>query len=334
MQKYTGKDFYKLFGISQKATIDEIKSAYRKLAKIYHPDTNKGNKSAEDKFKELKEAYEILSDPKKRKQYNIANGFFDQEAPNRSTQAKAQAHQAYQKEKETVEKNRDPKSFSEIFDGLWSKKAEKPKAQKGSDITIDVEVTTDEALNGAIKQINIMYLNTCSKCGNNPDPKCTLCGGTQEVPRQDKVKVKIPPKVKTGTKIRIKGEGNKGKNGGENGDLFLIIKVKKIDKFTYNGLDILYELPITASEAALGATITIPAKDEGNIVIKIPPETSSGQKLKITGEGLKNEKTGQKGDLLVTIKIQMPKNMTLKEKDLYKELAMVREFNPREKKNG
>lgn len=331
MKNYIGKDFYKLFGISPDAKPEEIKAAYRKMAKIYHPDTNKGNKVSEDKFKELNEAYEVLADEKKRKHYDIANGFFAKTAPNSSNQAKAQAKQAYTKEKETVEKKEKP--FSDILEGFWKKEPQRQKPQKGSDITIDVEVTPEEALNGTIKQVNIMYLNTCPKCNNTNDKTCVLCAGTNEVPRQEKVRVKIPPKVKTGTKIRIKNEGNKGKYGGENGDLFLIVQVSKIDKFVYNGLDILYELPLTPTEAALGATISIPIKD-GNIVIKIPAETSSGQKLKMTGEGIKDNKTGKKGDLIVTLKIQIPKKLSQKEKDLYKELAKQRDFNPREKKNG
>lgn len=333
MKNYPQKDFYKLLGVSPEATVDEIKSAFRKLAKIYHPDTNKGNKASEEKFKELTEAYEVLSDEKKRKQYNIAKGHFSYEGPNNSPQAKAQAKQAYTREKETVEKSKNQTAFSDILEGFWKGAPKKNAPKKGADITIDVEVNPEEALNGTIKQVNIMYVSTCPKCTESVDKSCPLCGGTTQVPRHEKVKVKIPPRVKTGTKIRIKGEGNKGKNGGENGDLFLIMKVKKIDKFTYQGLDMLYELPITPSEAALGTTVNIPTKD-GNIVIKIPPETSSGQKLKIAGEGIKNEKTKQKGDLLVTIKIQIPKNLTMKEKDLYKELEMVRNFNPREKQNG
>ncbi|MEI8377163.1 MAG: DnaJ C-terminal domain-containing protein [bacterium] len=333
MKNYIGKDFYKLFGISHEAKPDEIKAAYRKMAKIYHPDTNKGNKVSEDKFKELNEAYEILIDEKKRKLYNIANGFFTKETmPKTSYQAKAQAKQAYTKEKETVEK-KDQKPFSDILDGFWKKEAQKPIPKKGSDITIDVEVTPEEALNGAIKQVNIMYMNSCPKCINIKDKDCVLCAGTNEVPRQEKVRVKIPPKVKSGTKIRIKNEGNRGKNGGENGDLFLIIQVSKMEKFNYNGLDILYELALTPTEAALGATISIPIKD-GNIVMKIPAETSSGQKLKMTGEGIKDNKTGKKGDLIVTLKIQIPKRLSQKEKDLYKELAKQRDFNPREKKNA
>ena len=333
MKNYIGKDFYKLFGISLEASQDEIKTAYRKMAKIYHPDTNKGNKASEDKFKELNEAYEVLTDEKKRKHYNIANGFFSKDsAPNTSSHAKAQAKQAYTKEKETVEK-KDQAPFSDILEGFWRKSPQKPQAKKGSDITIDVEVTPEEALNGTIKQVNIMYLNSCPKCTNIKDKNCVLCAGTSEVPRQEKVRVKIPPKVKTGIKIRIKNEGNKGTNGGENGDLFLIVQVSKMDKFNYNGLDILYELALTPTEAALGATISIPIKD-GNIVMKIPAETSSGQKLKMTGEGIKDHKTGKKGDLIITLKIQMPKKLSPKEKELYKELAKQREFNPREKKNA
>jgi len=333
MKNYIGKDFYKLFGISMDANFEEIKAAYRKMAKIYHPDTNKGNKVSEEKFKELNEAYEVLADEKKRKHYNIANGFFAKDAsPNNSFQAKAQAKQAYTKEKETVEK-KEPAPFSDILEGFWKKEPQKPQSKKGSDITIDVEVTPEEALNGTIKQVNIMYLNSCPKCTNIKDKNCVLCAGTNEVPRQEKVRVKIPQKVRAGTKIRIKNEGNKGKNGGENGDLFLIVQVSKMDKFNYNGLDILYELALTPTEAALGATISIPIKD-GNIVMKIPAETSSGQKLKMTGEGIKDQKTGKRGDLIITLKIQMPKKLSQKEKDLYKELAKQRDFNPREKKNA
>lgn len=334
MKKYMGKDFYKLLGISPDAEMDSIKSAYRKLAKVYHPDANKGNKASEDKFKELTEAYEILCDEKKRKQYDILNGFFnaDKTSSNQSKQAvKAQAKKAYQEEKEIVE-GKSQKPFSDILDGFWKKNPSKPQPQKGSDITIDVEVTPEEALKGVIKQINIMYLQTCPKCSKSPAPDCVLCGGTNEIPKQEKVKVKIPPKVQNGTKIRIKKEGNKGKYGGENGDLYLIIKLQRAEKFTYNGSDILYELPVTPSEAALGATADIQLKD-GNLVVKIPPETSSGQKLKISGQGLKDSK-GTKGDLIITLKIVVPKKLSPKEKDLYKELASQRKFNPREQKNG
>lgn len=341
MKNYIGKDFYKLFGISPEATIEEIKSAYRKLAKLYHPDTNKGNKVSEQKFKELTEAYDVLCDEKIRKQYDIANGFFKTgQTKQASNQTKAQAKQAYNKEKEIVEgKGQAP--FSDILEGFWKKNSStekkantplKKSPQKGSDITLDVELTPEEALNGAVKQINIMYLNACPKCYGTGGAECVLCRGTNDVPKQDKVKVKIPAGVKTGTKVRIKNEGNRGRNGGVNGDLILIVKLKKAEKFVYSGTDILYELPITPSEAALGATINIPVPD-GNIVIKIPPETSSGQKLKMAGQGIKDSK-GKKGDLIVTIKIQMPKGLSAKEKELYKELSEQRAFNPREKKNA
>lgn len=342
MKNYTGKDFYKLFGISSEAGIDEIKSAYRRLAKLYHPDTNKGNKASEHKFKELAEAYDVLCDEKKRRQYDIANGFFKMgQQKQASGHAKAQAKQAYKKEKETVE-SKGQKPFSDILDGFWKKnpsasaekKSPPPKKtpQAGSDITLDVELTPDEASNGVVKQINIMYVNSCPKCGGTSQADCALCRGTNDVPKYEKVKVKIPAGVKEGTKVRIKNEGNRGRNGGVNGDLILIVRMKKSEKFVYNGNDILFELPVTPSEAALGATIDIPVSD-GNIIIKIPPETSSGQKLKMTGQGRKDSK-GKKGDFIVTVKIQVPKGLSPKEKELYKELSEQRTFNPREKKNA
>ena len=338
MKNYIGKDFYKLLGISPESDTNEIKSAYRKLAKLYHPDTNKGNKVSEQKFKELTEAYDILCDEKKRTKYDIANGFFKKNNfKNASNQAKAQAKQAYEKEKEIVE-GKGAKPFSDILDGLWKKNsseekksAPKKSPKRGNDITLDVELTPEEALKGVVKQVNIMYVNAC-KCGGKEGTNCSLCRGTNDVPKQEKVSVKIPAGVKEGTKVRIKNEGNRGRDGGANGDLILIVKMKKSEKFVYNGNDILYELPVTPSEAALGATINIPVVD-GNIIIKIPPETSSGQKLKMAGQGKKGS-DGKKGDFIVTVKIQMPKKLSPKEKQLYKELSEQRTFNPREKKNA
>lgn len=328
LKSYIGKDFYKVLGISSKATADEIKTIYRKLARKYHPDLNKGNKASEAKFKEITEAYDVLSDEKKRRQYDLLNG---NPIPNVSKQTKKQAQKAYTENKKTTEK-KENKHFSDILDGFWKKDESKPtpKKERGSDITVDVDITPEEALNGTIKQINVLYTNICPKCNREKDTNCPICSGTNKIPKHTKLKVKIPPKVKENSKIRIQSEGNQGKNGGEKGDLFLIIHIKKEDKFIYKGNDILTTVSITPSEAALGSSIDIKTPDS-TIVMKIPAETSSGQKLKITGEGLKDTKTGKKGDLVVTLKIQIPKNLTQKEKELYEELAKQRKENIREK---
>ena len=332
MKNYIGKDFYKLLGISYDADIEQIKSAYRKLVKIYHPDANKGNKESAEKFKELKEAYEVLISPTKKKQYDVMNGFFKKNASQNSSlnQAKAQAKKAYSEDKKTTkneEKSPKNRSFSEIFDSFWTNSKLNPK--KGSDIFLDIELTSKEAEEGTVKQINILHLNPCPKCNGNANPDCILCGGTNEVPKHEKVRVKIPPRVKENMKIRIKHEGNKGQNGGKNGDLILKVKIKSNKNYIYQGNDILYTLPITPSEAALGATIKLPVEN-GDIVVKIPRETASGQKLKIANEGLRNPKNGKLGDMILTIKIVIPKNLSDKEKELYKELEAQRDFNPRE----
>ena len=334
MKNYIGKDFYKLLGISYDASIEQIKAAYRKLVKVHHPDANKGNKESAEKFKELQEAYEVLSSPEKKKQYDIMNGHFKK---NHSlNQAKAQAKKAYSEDKKTAQKDEkmDKKpSFSEIFEGFWS--SSKPPQKKGSDIFLDVELSSIEASEGVVKQINIIHQNPCPKCTEKLNPDCILCGGTNEVPKHEKVRVKIPPKVKENMKVRIKNEGNKGLNGGKNGDLILRVKIKSNKNYTYQGDDILYTLPVTPTEAALGASIKVPIEN-GDIVVKLPPETSSGQKLKMANEGLKNPENGKKGDMILTVKIVIPKNLSEKEKALYKELSAVREFNPRENevKNG
>ncbi len=341
------KDYYKILGISHSADKREIKKAYRHLARKYHPDVNPGNRICEDKFKEIGEAFHVLNDDKKRVQYDVLKGL-TRARPKSTEQKKSQTSKAYSG---TNEKPAD-KSFNMDFESVlkgftkkFSQKAkteskkqkpqggtQKPPPKKGEDISTEVNITITEAHNGTVRKVNILRTDTCPKCKGKRfinNSSCGNCSGKGEISNYKQLNVKIPSKVTEGSRIKIAGEGNKGINGGENGDLFLVVHIIKSAFFTFDGTNIYCEVPITPTEAALGAEIQIPSI-EGFINIKIPPETRSGQKFKLSGEGLPDPNSGKRGDQIATVKIEIPSNLTEKEKELYKELAKMRKFNPRE----
>ncbi|MEI7474930.1 MAG: DnaJ C-terminal domain-containing protein [bacterium] len=351
------KDYYKILGVNPNADVQDIKSAYRSLARKYHPDVNPGNKVSEQKFKDIGEAYDILSDKVKRKQFDILNGYYRtaEKTINQEQQKKKQTEEAYTKaeEKKTDSKQENyskdgKKTFNDVFndfvDGVFKtpptqqeetvKKAtyNAPPPKKGEDITADVIITLPEAHNGTVRKVNILHTETCNQCKGKRivnGSQCIVCQGKGEVSTHKKVNVRIPSNVKEGSKIRIPKEGNRGINGGDRGDLFLVVHIQKHSLFNVDGLTVTCEIPITPYEAALGAEINVPTI-EGHVNMKIPPETSSGQKFRLSNEGITDPKTNKKGDQLITVKIEIPKNLTPKEKELYAELAKVRKYNPRE----
>lgn len=335
------KNYYKILGIEQNADKKAMKKAYRQLARKFHPDINPGNRLYEDKFKEIGEAYSILIDDKKRLQYDILKGFIRTKSS--SEQAKKQASKAYSEKKGKPDFK--PKKTENNWENFFNKftksdKKQKPaykeppksEVKKGEDLTTEVILTITEAHNGTVRKVNILRTDLCPKCNGKKminSKACGNCSGKGEVSSHKKLNVKIPARVKHGSKIRITGEGNKGLHGGENGDLYLLVYIIKNSHFTFDGFHVRCELPITPTEAALGAEIQVPSID-GFINMRIPPETSAGQKFKLTGEGLPEPVSGKRGDQVVIIKIEMPSNLTEKEKELYKELANLRKFNPRE----
>lgn len=360
MQSYKNKDYYIILGIKPSATLKEIKSAYRLLARKYHPDVNKGNKLSEEKFKEIGEAYSVLSDEKKRKQYDLLKGYnrTPKKEDNINQQTKKSAKDAYSKKSDiniedenpkTTKKQNEEKSFNDVFneflDNIFNKNnfnnpppvQERPKPVpppkiKGDDITADITISIAEAHNGTTRKVNILHTDPCGQCKGSKfknGQTCIVCGGNGEISNHKKINVKIPPNVKEGSKIRIPYEGNKGKNGGQNGDLFLLVHIQKHSLFTFDKLNVLCEIPVTPTEAALGAEIEVPTID-GHVNMKIPPETQSGQKFRLQGEGIADSQSSKKGDQIVSVMINIPNNLSDKEKQLYQELARIRKFNPRE----
>ncbi len=352
MKNYYNKDFYKTLGLEATASESEIKSAYRRLARKYHPDVNK---DSIELFKSVKEAYDVLSNPQEKNRYDQIKGYntFGQQTN------KAQAKRAYSagdgkkryapppnatEKQKPSQQNTPPKEenketfskvFNDILEGLFTNEKgstqnkketkNKQKPEQGNDITMKVKISYMESLNGTNRKVNILHTEKCPNCQGKKfinGAICPFCKGRGEVSLHKKLNVRIPPNVTNDSKIRIANEGNKGLNGGKNGDLYLIIEVENDSFFKYEDNNVVCEIPITPFEAALGTIIEVPTL-EGKVSMKIPPLTSSGQKFRLAQEGLADSKTGIKGDQVVIIKIEMPKSLSLEEIQLYERLKTL-----------
>ena len=353
------RDYYEVLGVKRDATLDELKKTYRKLAKKHHPDVNPGNKQSEEKFKEISEAYMILSDPEKRKKYDQV-GF-----------------QAFEADFDRMyaQQGRPGQPFGgfggleDILGDLFTKKGRGRTYgfMRGEDLEYAMEVGFEEAARGFTTEITYGREVSCPDCGgsgtkqggakqpcyecggtgqkskgflNIPQPcprckgtgqlnanPCGRCHGNGKVTSHEKLKVRIPPGVDNGSRVKIKGKGNAGAMGGPSGDLYIVTRVRPHPWFERKGDDIHMELPLTVSEAALGAKVTVPTL-EGPTVLTVPPGTQCNQKLRLKGKGIVR-KEGIKGDQIVTIKIVVPKNLDDRSKQLLKEFADLNPSNPR-----
>ena len=347
MQDFRGKNLYIILGIDEEADEAEIKAAYRRLARKYHPDTNKGNKNSEIMFKEVAQAYEILGNKQKRAEYDRINGYNQKKEESKTTRLNEEgAKKAYQKQSSTTEQKTEPppkpkqetkkqeqnkESFADFFNGIFKQKNNEKIPIKGTDINVDLTITINEAQNGTVRRVNVVHTQSCSHCHGKKfinQAKCPKCLGEGEIITHKKILVKIPANVKQNDTVIIEGEGNIGENGGKNGNLQLKIKIEKSEMFKFDGLNVLSEIPISPTEAALGASIVVPTID-GHMTMKIPPETSSNQKFKLAGQGIYDDNGKIRGDHIVTVYIKMPKNLSDEEKDFYLKLSKLREYNPR-----
>lgn len=338
------KNYYSVLGVTFDATDAEIKSAYRALARKYHPDINP---QGAEKFKEISEAYETLSDAKKKMQYDTINGFFksapktekvytsskDAQNAYEKTTTEKQNREATQKEqpKQKPKTKSNTADFTKTINGIFkeftkTKKKVEPQPKRGSDIFEQISISMKEAHTGTERTINIVHTTACPHCKGRKfinGSNCSVCGGTGEKNDYRKINVKIPAGVKSGAKLRIKDEGNRGENGGKNGDLYLKIKIAPNQNMYFEGKDTIYEVPITPDEAILGANINIPSFD-GTLSLKIPKDTKNGQKFRLAGQGLKN------GDMIVKVYIEIPATLSDDEIRLYEKLRKMSSKNIRE----
>jgi DnaJ-class molecular chaperone len=327
------KDYYKILGVSKNATKDEIKKAYRNLARKYHPDHNPDNKDAEEKFKEVQEAHEVLSDEEKRKTYDMfGSAEFRPGGQTTWRRAGDPGGSNYQ----YTYSSQDFPGFEDIFKDIFGfgggpraragtgarggggsfrdifSQSERQQPSKGKDLEYQIEIDFDTAIKGGVRDITIsrQKLNNVST---------------------EKLSVKIPPGVATGSRIRVQGKGESGSRG-DQGDLYLRIVVQAHPLFKRRQDDIYLELPVTVYEAALGKQVDVPTID-GTAKLSVPPGVQNGTKLRLKGKGVQNIKTKERGDQYVEVKIVMPDNIKDSDKKFFEELAENIPYDPREKLN-
>jgi curved DNA-binding protein len=320
----TTKDYYKILGVSKNATKEEIKKAYRSLARKYHPDLNPDNKEAEEKFKEIQEAHEVLSDAEKRKTYDMFGSAEFRpggrttwrragEAPGGGAYEYSYSAQDFTGFEDIFKdifgfatEGRPGRSRGDAFKDIFSYASE--KASRTRDLEYQIEIDFDTAIRGGVRDISI---------GRHKQNRIET----------EQLSVRIPAGVDNGSRIRVQG---KGEGTGTKGDLYLRVKVKPHPIFKRNGDDIQLEVPVTVYEAALGQKIEIPTVD-GTAAVAIPSGVQSGTKLRLKGKGVPNLKTKVRGDQYVEVKIVMPDNLTAEDKKKFEELASSHPYNPRAK---
>ena len=356
------RDYYEVLGVAKTATPDELKKAYRKLAIKYHPDKNPGNKEAEEKFKELSQAYEVLSDPQKRQQYDqFGPDAFSSSA--RSQSASGAGFGGFHDPFDIFSQVFGSAGGS-IFDDLFGGGSRRnPNGrQDGSDLRYDLEIDFEDAGYGADKKIVIPRLDACDRCnGSGCEPgsskvrcnrcggsgqismaqgffsirqACPACGGTGQMVKnpctkchgegqvrvEKTLQIHIPPGVDTGSRLRVAGEGEGGRNNGRNGDLYVVIHVRPHDVFRREGNDVLCEVPIDFVTAALGGVIEVPTIS-GKAKMRIPEGTQSGTVLRLKGKGVPSLRGGYRGDQHVRIFVEVPTALSKDQKDLLQKFA-------------
>ncbi len=310
------KDYYQVLGVPRGAAADEIKKSYRRLAKQYHPDVNKGDKAAEEKFKDISEAYNVLSDPEQRKKYDMfSQGGFGGAGPGGfSWQQAAGGPQGFDFRQADMGDLGD--LFSELFNmGGVRRKAPRPEWGRaagpeapvnGQDTYADVDVDFEESIAGTERKISI-----------------------RRGDKVEKITVKVPAGVDNGSKVRIAGKGQPGFGGGRSGDLFLRIHVNPHPDFWREDADIYTEVPITIYDAVLGASVEVPTLD-GHANMKVPSGTEGGQKFRLKGKGAPKLGEKGKGDEYVIVKIVPPRGMSSEERKTFEELAKKYPYDPKE----
>ncbi|HEV8180028.1 MAG TPA: molecular chaperone DnaJ [Gaiellaceae bacterium] len=351
------ESLYDTLGVKKGASVDEIKKAYRKLARQFHPDANQGDKSAEERFKQVQTAYDVLSDPEKRKAYDRFGSTNGRGAPGPGPGGV----------------NVDFGDLGDIFGGLFGnlggtarggRGRARSQAVRGADVETEVRLSFEDSLRGAEAKVPVELTVACSECGgtgaqpgtapvicpecngrgvisesqglfalSQPCPRCrgngtvieqpcSKCHGSGRERRRRTFSVKIKPGVKDGTKIRLKGKGEAGQHGGPNGDLIVVTRVEPSPLYERRGDDLIVQVPVSFPTAALGGKVEV-STPEGTVSLKIPAGSEEGKLLRIKGRGAPRLKGSGKGDVLARVRIEVPKRVNKKERELLEELGRV-----------
>lgn len=391
MPSTSKKDYYELLGISRNADADEIRKAYRKLARKHHPDLNPGDKAAEDRFKKVQEAYDILSDDNKKKVYDQFGFYSDNIPPNGAGSGTGPAaggpnfegfdFAEFLRQQQQQRGGPGPMpgfederaggsgGFRDIFSQFFHKGPRQAvHPERGADLEYGLNVDFWQSIRGTQVKLNIsrqeicdvchgsgssgnsvavcpecdgtgtvtqmagaMKFNlTCNRCGGTGRLKnaCPNCRGEGRISRPDSVEVRIPQGVASGSRLRVAGKGNAGTSGGAAGDLYITVRVEEHPFFKREGDNILIQVPLTVSEAGLGAKIEVPTID-GRTLLKIPQGTTNGQKFRLREKGVLNSRTNQRGDQIVEVAIAAPEPRDERTRELLREMAKLHPEDPR-----
>jgi len=321
-----GKDYYSILGVSRNASEREIKQAYRKLARQYHPDVNAGDKSTEAKFKQINEAYEVLSDKEKRRKYDQ---FGDQwQHADQFAQAQRQQTPFWDFSQAGGRFRFEEADLGSLFGDLFGggTRSRRVRPRRGQDVEHPVEVTLEEAYHGTRRTIALQTGEPCSGCkgtGLIQNLPCSVCRGSGVVSAVKRLEVKIPPGVKDGSRVRVAGKGGPGYAGGANGDLYLLASVKPHRLFERRGDDLYVEVAVPLTVAVLGGEVLVPSL-KGKLALKIPPETQNGRAFRLTGWGMPHLGNSSHGDLLAKVSIVLPTKLSAEERKLFEQLGQLR----------
>ncbi len=318
-----GKDYYSILGVNRNASEREIKQAYRKLARKHHPDVNPGDKSAEAKFKEINEAYEVISDKGKRRKYDQ---FGDQwQYADQFTQARQKTpFRDFSQAGGTGSFRFEEADLGSLFGNLFGGRARsrQVRPRRGQDLKHPVEVTLEEVYHGTKRTITLQTEEPCSACngtGRIQNLACSVCRGLGMISAIKRLEVKIPPGVKDGSRVRIAGKGGSGYAGGASGNLYLVVSVKPNRLFERRGDDLYIETPVPLMVAVLGGEVQVPTL-KGRIALKIAPETQNGSSFRLAGQGMPHLGNSSYGNLMAKVKVVLPTNLSQQEKELFKQL--------------
>lgn len=325
------KDFYETLGVDKSASDKDIRSAYRRLARRYHPDVNPTDKSAEQRFKEITNAYEVLSDPENRRKYDKYGDQWEH-ADQIEEMQRQQGGRAYttgdgtRVRFEQASDIGDMGDLGSIFGDLFGRERSGPRRRaprKGQDVDTPVDVTLEEAFHGTTRTLQLQAAETCPTCsgaGQVGNALCSECHGEGQRYRPRRLEVKVPAGVRTGSRVRIAGEGRRGIAGGKNGDLYLVVTVRPHPRFERNGDALYVDVDVPLLDAVLGGEVEVPTID-GKVVLTIRELTQNGTQVRLAGKGMPVlGSPGRRGDLFARVRVQVPGHITPEERALFEQL--------------
>jgi molecular chaperone DnaJ len=320
-----GKDYYKTLGIKRGANEQDIKQAFRRLARKHHPDVNPGDKSAEARFKEINEAHEVLSDKEKRAKYDQYGDQWQNagQSPGGGPQQGPFHRPGTQSQEFRFEGGDLESLFGGMFGGSGGRR--RTRSRESLDVDLPVELVFEEAYNGTTRIISLESEEPCATChgtGRIRNVACSTCQGMGVVPRMKRIEVQIPAGVKDGSRVRVAGKG-RHEPGGATGDLYVVISIKPSSVFERKDDDLYAEVPVPLAVAMLGgeAQVTTP---KGSLALKVPAETQNGVTFRLAGQGMPRLGDTRRGDLLAKVKVVLPDKLSAAEKKLFEQLAQMR----------